>query len=85
MKPPPGTKCIICHGPATEYDHVKTRGSGGSDEERNLAPMDRGCHQLRHQMGIVWLADKYPRYKKWLEHTNPGLYDRHLARRKGRL
>jgi cytochrome c553 len=80
-----GVKCIICHGQATEYDHLKTRGSGGSDDPENLVPMCRACHSLRHQMGIVWLADRYPKYKAWIDKVSPGLYERHLARRKRTL
>lgn len=76
--------CVIC-GSLGERDHVVTRGSGGGDEETNIIWLCRIHHTLRHQKGVVWLADKYPAYKKILNGTNPGLYEKHLARRKRTL
>lgn len=45
---------------ADEFDHLRTRGAGGSNEEFNLLPLCRLAHIQRHQKGLRWLSDKYP-------------------------
>lgn len=76
--------CIICNQRA-ELDHIKTRGSGGSDDAANLMPLCRHHHTMRHAKGLVWMADRFTVYKQWLSRNAPEALERHLARREGRL
>lgn len=50
--------CIVCRKNA-ERHHVKTRGSGGSDEEENLLSLCRGCHIEVHNIGLTTFVRKY--------------------------
>ena len=58
-------RCIVT-GKAAELHHVKTRGSGGPDEEWNLVPVSRLIHSLWHSRGNTYMARTYPIIKKWL-------------------
>lgn len=49
-----------------DREHTKTRGSGGSDDPGNVSIMCLFCHDEKGKMGITHMANKYPRYKKWL-------------------
>lgn len=54
--------CDACgaRGP-NDLDHIKTRGSGGTDEQFNLLVLCRSCHQKRHQYGLNALTQIYTR------------------------
>lgn len=62
--------CEVCGHDGSFYpldpDHVKTRGSGGSDEAYNIMTLCRKHHQEKGNRPITYMANKYPRYKKWL-------------------
>jgi 5-methylcytosine-specific restriction endonuclease McrA len=64
------TREMACAGcgkaPPSDPDHIKTRGSGGSDELSNLMPLCRSCHTLRHFEGLNGLAKKRPNVLKIL-------------------
>ena len=68
-------RCCILHesgecqyaGESTEIDHVKTRGSGGTDSPWNKMPLCFYHHTLKGQKGISWMAEKFTAYKDWLE------------------
>jgi len=47
--------CVACGTGAIEKHHVKTRGSGGPDEDWNLVPICRPCHTELHHRGQVRL------------------------------
>lgn len=51
-------KCLIC-GKNAENHHIKTRGSGGTDDEWNLMPLCRKHHTETHKTGAVTFANKY--------------------------
>lgn len=57
--------CLIC-GSKADRHHVKTRKSGGSDEEHNLMPICRSHHVEVHKTGMRLFANKYFEVKVWL-------------------
>lgn len=58
-------KCLICRLPA-ERHHIKTRGSGGSDDEWNILFICRIHHIECHKIGTSTFAEKYIQVKLWL-------------------
>lgn len=46
-----------------DCDHVKTRGSGGNDDDFNIWLVCRLCHIKRHSKGIVWMFENIPACK----------------------
>lgn len=62
--------CEACGHDGSFYtldpDHVKTRGSGGSDEAYNIMTLCRKHHTEKGNKGTSHMAAKYPNYKKWL-------------------
>jgi 5-methylcytosine-specific restriction endonuclease McrA len=48
------------------YHHEKTRGSGGRDDHWNLFALDKNCHTIRHQVGIIKFVKQFPVYEKAL-------------------
>lgn len=59
-------QCLICRKLA-EIHHIKTRGSGGSDEPYNLVPLCREHHTEIHTKGNSFMANKYKSFKDFLE------------------
>lgn len=59
--------CEIC-GAFTELDrdHIKTKGSGGRDDESNIWLICRSCHIAKHRNGLSWIIEKYPHTEKIL-------------------
>jgi predicted restriction endonuclease len=53
-------KCLVCHRTDVDRCHIKTKGSGGSDEPFNIMSLCRLHHALQHQIGIVTFIEKYP-------------------------
>lgn len=51
--------CLVCNVKGVDVAHVKSRGAGGSDEEFNLFPACRRCHQEQHKIGILSFIQKY--------------------------
>ena len=37
-------RCYVCHGFATEVDHVRPASQGGTDDDSNLRAICRSCH-----------------------------------------
>ena len=58
--------CIICSKKA-DRAHIKTRGSGGSDDAWNLMSLCRMHHTEQHASGWFKFANKYPIVMKELE------------------
>lgn len=54
-----GFKCLVCQNPEIDLCHVKSKGSGGPDEEWNLMPLCREHHQEQHRVGIVTFYCRY--------------------------
>lgn len=61
------SRCIISGELGPDRHHIKTKKSGGSDEETNLMPLSRKYHVEVHTMGMVRFSRKYPQVKVWLE------------------
>ena len=61
--------CLICREEYLDrcWHHVKTRGSGGSDNAYNKMPLCFACHTLIHQLGTRRAAEKYLQVFRWLE------------------
>ena len=51
--------CEVCGDPNSEWDHLRTRGAGGSDEPSNLQSLCRLHHQERHKIGLKSFVKKY--------------------------
>lgn len=58
--------CIICGRSPVDLDHIKTRGSGGTDEPFNFIPSCSTHHRERHAIGLISYSEKYPEVKRWL-------------------
>lgn len=60
--------CTACGSrPPVALHHLKTRGSGGSDEPHNLMPLCvLSCHPRVHTEGLTSMASKYQRVEAWL-------------------
>lgn len=58
--------CVATGEPNADWHHVKTRGSGGTEDEWNKMPLSRLKHSEVHHIGLTRFADKYPRVKEWL-------------------
>lgn len=59
-------RCLVCRSFQVDRDHIKTRGSGGTDDDWNLMPLCRLHHVERHAIGIGTFAFKYPLVKNFL-------------------
>lgn len=51
--------CIVCSR-GSDPCHIRSRGSGGGDEEWNLIPLCREHHQVQHKIGWVRFCKKNP-------------------------
>ena len=58
--------CVVCGASPTDIDHIKTRGSGGEDEEFNRWSLCRTHHIEKHH-GWTGFLQKYPQAKTALE------------------
>lgn len=52
--------CVCCGNPEFDKHHVKSRGSGGGDEDENLLNLCRLCHIRIHKVGLVKMVKLYP-------------------------
>lgn len=77
MKYQTNKPCTAC-GIETEngncLHHVKTRKSGGTDDDWNLMPLCLKHHNMIHNCGTVYMSDKFTRVKWWL-HKNGWNYE----------
>lgn len=58
--------CMVCGNPA-ERHHIKTRGSGGTDDDWNILALCRLCHIKIHQIGNYKFCEKYPKILRELK------------------
>ena len=67
--------CTAC-GKYTEggnaLHHIYTRKAHPECEKEawNLIPCDQSCHNMFHNNGTEYMANKYPNVKAWLEANN---------------
>lgn len=59
--------CLVCGRRPVEEHHIKTRGSGGVDDDWNIMLLDRKCHQEVHQIGVITFIEKYPQVRAYIE------------------
>lgn len=73
--------CVACgdHWPMLDIDHVKTIGSGGTNDPWNCMTLCRFCHIKKDQKGIVWMTNTFPNYKNWLI-KNGWEFDKYLGK-----
>ncbi len=57
--------CVVTGEPA-ELHHIKTRGSGGTDDPWNLIPLSRKMHSMWHMKGMRYMVKTYPAIEKWV-------------------
>jgi hypothetical protein len=57
---------VVCSSQSTEQHHVKTRGSGGTDDPWNLMPVCRRDHTRIHQEGLAKVAKGNLSLLTWL-------------------
>lgn len=57
-----GERCCICNAFPVDASHIKSRGSGGPDEEFNVVAHCRNHHVEWHQMGPSRFLKKYPSF-----------------------
>jgi hypothetical protein len=60
--------CVACGTTSFQrtFHHLKSRGSGGSDEAWNLLPVCSQHHNEVHKIGLVLMANNYLGVKNWL-------------------
>ena len=60
--------CEVCGSNPVALHHVKSYGSGGSDDSWNLAPLCVEHHNEIHsaKMGTAQFAIKYHKFETWL-------------------
>lgn len=69
-------RCLVCEKRPVDVCHIKSRGSGGTDEMYNLMPLCRDHHIEQHKIGIITFFKKYSTvnfYMKsigWYEENN---------------
>lgn len=58
--------CVVC-GKHSDPAHIKSRGAGGPDDPENLMPLCREHHTMQHAKGHVYMVDKFPPYRFYIE------------------
>lgn len=59
--------CIVCGKRPTDPAHIKSRGAGGDDAKWNLIPLCRAHHSMQHQKGHLFMIERFPPYKFFLQ------------------
>jgi hypothetical protein len=59
--------CQVCGNNQTDRHHIKTRGSGGTDDDFNILYLCRICHIEYHKIGASKFCKKYQNIKTYLE------------------
>lgn len=62
----PEAFCIVTGKQGCDLHHIKTRGSGGTDDEWNLIPISRTLHQRWHHRGTQYMVKGYPAIRNWM-------------------
>jgi hypothetical protein len=52
--------CIICGNPKFDNAHIKSRGSGGTNDYWNILRLCRHHHRLQHSYGWRRFSGMYP-------------------------
>jgi hypothetical protein len=59
-------KCLACGQRPVDACHVRSQGAGGPDEDWNLIPLTRECHQAQHALGWERFLNRYPKVREAL-------------------
>lgn len=63
--------CVCCGHNGSfyplDYEHTKTKASGGANDDSNVSVMCRKCHTEKGMKGISYMANNYPSYHAWLK------------------
>jgi len=59
-------RCIICGKKSTPH-HIRSRGAGGADSEKNLMPLCLKHHIQRNILGRREFRRRHPEVKNWLK------------------
>ena len=65
----PNGYCLICGFLGVDLHHIKSRGSGGKDDDWNIVPLCHPHHQELHQIGTVEFAENNYEFEMFL-HSN---------------
>lgn len=60
-------RCLVCGQFPTDVDHIKTRGSGGSNDWFNVWPLCRNHHTEKHSLGLNEFIRRYQKLIPELE------------------
>lgn len=73
--------CMICGFPDPDRHHIKTRGSGGSDEDFNILNICRIHHIEIHNIGNYEFCKKHPIIMEILDEKGWKFVGRKLRRK----
>lgn len=59
-------QCVVCGAYPVDRHHIKSKGSGGSNDDLNLVHLCRIHHNEIHTIGPYRTSEKYPSLKKYL-------------------
>jgi len=59
--------CMVCGKTNVDRCHIKTKGSGGGDDEQNIILLCREHHVEQHKIGIITFIEKHPDVKTYVE------------------
>lgn len=66
--------CVACGHTGSffplDIDHVKTIGSGGTNDAYNCMTLCRSCHILKGRQGLKYMADTYSGVYRFLTSNN---------------
>jgi len=65
--PPVNGLCLLCRSNRIDRCHIKSKGSGGPDDNWNIMFLCRFHHQEQHRIGIITFYKKYPNIQKALQ------------------
>lgn len=73
--------CLVSGAVPCEYHHLYTRKAHPELQFKawNSMPLHRAAHTEFHVRGAKYMANKYPRIRRWLE-KNDWTFDEHLDR-----
>lgn len=52
--------CLVCGASPVDKCHIRSKGSGGSNDECNIILFCRGHHRIQHNIGWYRLCEKFP-------------------------
>lgn len=59
--------CAACGESKVDACHIRSKGAGGPDEEWNLYPGCRSCHQEQHRIGMATFIHRHKNVRAYFE------------------